>query len=635
MADATVRTWFERVRAWHDQALAAGWLGPDAAERLAGLEQGSPADLFADATLRPLVVALFGGTGVGKSSLLNRLAAEPIARVGVERPTSREITVYVHEAAPLSDIPPHLPLAQTVVRRHRSPAHRNVLFLDMPDIDSTVEDNRRLALAWLPFVDLVLYVVSPERYRDDAGWRVLLERGARCGWIFVMNRWDEGAAGQREDLAAILTAAGFENPLHLCTCCRPPPPAPPSGNGAAGDIRRTDLPPLPSPDEFERIDAEIDALLAEHGERELARLGVRARLGDLRDALRAAAADLPDEQRLAAARHAVEQRWQSSSAAICDGMEWPLASLAGRIATRDAALLPTARRLVGRVTRAALAEAAGGGAAADVVARAAGRGDATEPRAAADESRAAAIAPRATQGDPADPQRWLASLDTQVWDDWADEQVAAYLDAAEVALHTGGARSSAVRDRLERAAAGAAESVRSLAPARVRTALSRAGGAWRRAARRVTGFLMAFLPLLALAWIGSVVVWRFYHAAIHDGRFLGGDFAINAALLVLVAWAAPFALDRLLRPSLERTVVAALRQALRDGLSQTADQLRAALDALAAQVASLRDQAAELDAELSRALSGAAAPTSPRVARLVARVLNAVPPRVSNLKSDL
>jgi GTP-binding protein EngB required for normal cell division len=76
----------QRARQWATQASAAGFLDEADLARFAAVEAGPPADLFCDQQARPLVVAFFGGTGVGKSSLLNRLAGAAIARTGVERP---------------------------------------------------------------------------------------------------------------------------------------------------------------------------------------------------------------------------------------------------------------------------------------------------------------------------------------------------------------------------------------------------------------------------------------------------------------------------------------------------------------------------------------------------------------------
>jgi GTPase SAR1 family protein len=162
--------------AWAQRAAALGWLNFGQVAQFATLEQESPDTLFEGATRRPLVVAFFGGTGVGKSTLLNRLAGQEVARTGVVRPTSREISVYLHESVRLKPLPAHLPVDRVQMVYHRSEAYRDVLWVDMPDFDSTDHSNHELAIKWLPHIDVLIYVVSPERYRDDRGWRMLLQQ---------------------------------------------------------------------------------------------------------------------------------------------------------------------------------------------------------------------------------------------------------------------------------------------------------------------------------------------------------------------------------------------------------------------------------------------------------------------------
>ena len=114
----------EKTQRWAEQASASGWINADAAASLSQLDTRTPEALFsgygvrAGSAARPLIVAFMGGTGVGKSSLLNRLAGKAIARAGIERPTSREVTLYHHHSVALQNLPEALPLAKINISQH-------------------------------------------------------------------------------------------------------------------------------------------------------------------------------------------------------------------------------------------------------------------------------------------------------------------------------------------------------------------------------------------------------------------------------------------------------------------------------------------------------------------------------------
>jgi hypothetical protein len=555
-------TLVSQTREWFEQAHADGWLTPSDLQSFVSLERRTPADLFTDAHRRPLVVAFFGGTGVGKSSLLNRLAGEAIARTGAERPTSREVTVYVHESVELATLPPELPVEPVQIRRHHAENRRDVLWIDAPDIDSAHEDNRKLALAWLPHIDLLVYVVSPERYRDDVGWRVLRQRGQRHGWMFVLNRWDEGDARQREDFARMLRDAGFSDPLLLCTSCAE----------TAG--------PLPTPDEFDRIEAAIRTLLAEHGVRELERLGHRARLLEMRDALNAARRRLGDDEQWKGIDAALRTHWLRAHTALLQGLEWPMRAVASRFAIRQ-------RGFLGQVLREAVAA----------------RTDAGGSKAETDSSAGALSQDAAALAEP-------------LWDDWTRDKLAECLDAVEVAVRRTGIAAAPLRAGLDASAERAGPVVGQSMRDRLRAALARPGTRLQRSLRRVTGFLMAALPLLALLWVAYNVVIGYYKASSGSGTYLGTDFAVSSALLILVAWAVPYVCDRLLRPSLERAALFAMRQGLADGLDRLGEELRRRITETAHQARSRREGASQIIAE---------------VARLALRPIDAVKPTLSRL----
>ena len=200
------------TQCWAKQAQQTGWLAQDVLHQLETLDTRSPEALFLNTT-RPLIVAFMGGTGVGKSALLNRLAGKAIAKSGIERPTSREVTLFHHHSIALPSLAEQLPLAKINLAQHDDNNKQNIVWIDMPDFDSTELSNKQQVLSWLPHIDVLIYVVSPERYRDEKAWRILLAEGGRHAWLFVLNQWDRGQFEQLNDFNQQLHKAGFIEPM--------------------------------------------------------------------------------------------------------------------------------------------------------------------------------------------------------------------------------------------------------------------------------------------------------------------------------------------------------------------------------------------------------------------------------------
>jgi GTP-binding protein EngB required for normal cell division len=173
-----------------------------------------------------LTVVLMGGTGVGKSTLLNALAGNAIAEAGIVRPTTNQATVYHHRDVAVDRLAP--PLAQCRRVAHDRPELRQKLIVDTPDMDGNVLEHRERLKQILPVADAVLYVGSQEKYHDREGWKLLLEHRRARAFAFVMNKWDRCRAAAREksgrapdlDFRSSLSEAGFSSPLVFRTCAR-------------------------------------------------------------------------------------------------------------------------------------------------------------------------------------------------------------------------------------------------------------------------------------------------------------------------------------------------------------------------------------------------------------------------------
>ncbi len=163
-----------------------------------------------------LVIMLMGGTGVGKSTLLNALAGSAIAQASFTRPTTRDPVVYHHHSIPPERFDPSLRLCRLVSHDRESLTQK--ILVDTPDLDSNDLENREKLLALLPVADIVLYVGSQEKYHDQLGWELFKAQRQRRAFAFVLNKWDrcsqasETGVRPDDDLLRDLESEGFQSP---------------------------------------------------------------------------------------------------------------------------------------------------------------------------------------------------------------------------------------------------------------------------------------------------------------------------------------------------------------------------------------------------------------------------------------
>jgi hypothetical protein len=206
----------------------------DAAERL-GLDAGAARATLAASRTRlgfpgtAFVLALAGGTGAGKSSLLNALAGEEVSPAGATRPVTDEPVAWVpaDAAAELRPLLDWVGVERVV--SHDDARFGELCLLDLPDYDSVEPRHRATVDQLLPRVDAVCWVLDPEKYGDrvlhEDYLRPLAHHADRA--VFVVNRRDviggpEQVAALVADLRRRLAADGIDGRPVFVVAADPP-----------------------------------------------------------------------------------------------------------------------------------------------------------------------------------------------------------------------------------------------------------------------------------------------------------------------------------------------------------------------------------------------------------------------------
>lgn len=166
------------------------------------------------------VIGMLGGTGAGKSSLVNALSGAEVVTAGVRRPTTNEACAVLPAGRAPRELLGWLGVARRVEAPKALPG--DTVVIDLPDIDSIEVSHAEIADRLASRVDALVVVVNPQKYADARlhdEWLSRL-RSSHASVTVVLTHIDTVAPAEREsierDLRRLLCARGMSTATVLC-----------------------------------------------------------------------------------------------------------------------------------------------------------------------------------------------------------------------------------------------------------------------------------------------------------------------------------------------------------------------------------------------------------------------------------
>jgi GTP-binding protein EngB required for normal cell division len=162
------------------------------------------------------VVAFAGSTGAGKSTLFNSIVGEEVAKAGVLRPTTSEPLAAIWQETPETlALLEWLGVTRWHVAADGAAALADLVLIDLPDHDSTQSSHRAHVDHFVERVDLMVWVLDPQKYADALVHEQYLRRFARHDdvTVVVLNQVDKLAVADAQQCLAHLKRLVAEDGL--------------------------------------------------------------------------------------------------------------------------------------------------------------------------------------------------------------------------------------------------------------------------------------------------------------------------------------------------------------------------------------------------------------------------------------
>jgi GTP-binding protein EngB required for normal cell division len=172
------------------------------------------------------VVAFAGSTGAGKSTLFNSIVGEEIAKTGVLRPTTSEPLAAIWQETPETvALLDWLGVTRWHVASHAENL-ADLVLIDLPDHDSTSSAHRDYVDHFVERVDLMVWVLDPQKYADALVHEQYLRRFSRHDdvTVVVLNQVDRLTVGEASaclaHLRGMVAQDGLSDAVVLATSTR-------------------------------------------------------------------------------------------------------------------------------------------------------------------------------------------------------------------------------------------------------------------------------------------------------------------------------------------------------------------------------------------------------------------------------
>jgi len=140
-----------------------------------------------------LVISLMGGTGVGKSQMINAFVGEEVSASSSLRAFTEHKVFYIH--SDYKEVLEHLKIfeQEDSLVVHSSEIFKDIVLVDLPDFDGYIKKHKQQVDTMVKHTDITIWVIDYNKYNDASIHREYLKPLSvhQDSFVFALNKIDE------------------------------------------------------------------------------------------------------------------------------------------------------------------------------------------------------------------------------------------------------------------------------------------------------------------------------------------------------------------------------------------------------------------------------------------------------------